>query len=179
MVHSSVVAVLESGRKTRGLTDQVAAIVLEEPALFPELMFGLWHVDGNVRGRASASVAKVVAQKPALLQPFKAEILGVMSEARPAVVRWHLAQLVPRLKLTKPERARAIGLLRGYLEDRSGIVRVCAITSLDELAENDSQLRAEVDDLLRGFTKSGTPALKARSRILLKQRARSQGPASQ
>lgn len=171
MVHSSVVAVLENGRNTRGLTNQVAEIVRQEPGLFPELMFGLWHVEGQIRGLAADAVVKITADHPELLKPFKTEILGVMAEARPAVVRWHLAQLIPRLKLNKSERVRAIAVLRQYLEDRSGIVRVCAITSLDQLAEDDTALREEVDDLLRGFTKIGTPALKARARILLKQRA--------
>jgi hypothetical protein len=130
-------------------------------------MFGLWHVEGRIRGMAADAVVKATAENAALLQPFKTEILGLMTEARPAIVRWHLAQIVPRLKLTKAERGRAVGLLREYLEDRSGIVRVCAMTSLDELAEGDPALREEVDELLRGFTKSGTPAVKARARILL------------
>jgi hypothetical protein len=170
MVHSSVVAVLENGRNTRGLPDQVAGFVLREPSLFSELMFGLWHVEAQIRGLAADAIVKVASQKPALLQPFKAEILGVMGEARPAIVRWHLAQLVPYLKLTKSERTRAVASLREYLEDRSGIVRVCAITSLDEMAEANAALREEVDDLLRGFTRTGTPAVKARARILLKKR---------
>jgi hypothetical protein len=167
MVHSSVVAVLESGRNTRGLTGQVAGIVLQERALFPELMFGLWHVEGRIRGLAADAVAKVTEEDPGLLQPFKAEILGLMSEARPAMVRWHLAQLLPRIKWTKPEKARAIGSLREYLEDRSAIVQVCAMTSLLELAAGDKALLEEVADRLRGFTKTGSPAVKARARILL------------
>src|ERR1700722_18954875 len=148
MVHSSVVTVLENGRHTRGLADHVAGIVRREPALFPELMFGLWHVEAQIRAIAADAVVKVTLDNPALLKPFKTEILGVMTEARPAIVRWHLAQLVPRLKLTKTERARAIALLRQYLEDRSGIVRVCAMTSLYELSQGDEALGGEVDDLL-------------------------------
>jgi hypothetical protein len=167
MVHSSVVAVLESGRNTRGLTDQVAGIVIQEPALFPELMFGLWHVEGRIRGMAADAVAKAVEDNPALLQPFKAEILGLMTEARPAIVRWHLAQMVPRLKLTKAERTRAIGLLKEYLEDRSAIVQVCALTSLVELAGGDATLLEELADQMRSLTKTGSPAVKARARILL------------
>ena len=167
MVLSSVVAVLESGRNTRGISGQVAAIVAQEPDLFPELMFGLLHVEARIRGLAADAVAKVAEENPGLLQPFKTEILGLMTEARPAIVRWHLAQLVPRLNLNRNERPRAIGLLRDYLEDRSAIVQVCALTSLVELAAGDRAMLEGLAEEMRGLAKTGSPADKARARNLL------------
>lgn len=162
---SSVVAVLEGGGP--GVTDKIASIVSTQPGLFAELMFGLWHVEGGVRSRAADAVEKATREHPELLDPFKTELLGLMPEARPAAVRWHLAQLLPRLGLTGAERRRAIDLLRSYLNDRSSIVKTFAMDSLAELAAPDKKLHGEVIEMIRGFTKTGTPAMKARGRKLL------------
>lgn len=133
MVHSSVVSILERGRGTRNLAHRVSEIVRNEPDLFPELMFGLWHVEGPIRCLAANAVEMVTREHPKMLQPFKTEILGLMTEARPAPVRCQLALLIPRMKLNKGERERATELLRGYLEDRSASVRGLAKKSLTQL----------------------------------------------
>jgi hypothetical protein len=55
------------------------------------------------------------------------------------------------------------------LQDRSSIVKTCALQALAELAVDDSSIRHEVTELLRQSTRNGTPAMKARSRKLLVQ----------
>jgi len=58
-------------------------------------------------------------------------------------------------------------LLRDYLEDRSAIVQVCALTSLVELAAGDRAMLEGLAEEMRGLAKTGSPAVKARARILL------------
>jgi len=53
------------------------------------------------------------------------------------------------------------------LEDRSSIVKTFALQGLADLAQNDSVIRPGVIETLREATRSGTPAMKARSRKLL------------
>ncbi len=110
MVHSSVVSILERGRGTRNLAHRVSEIVRNEPDLFPELMFGLWHVEGPIRCLAANAVEMVTREHPKMLQPFKTEILGLMTEARPAPVRCQLALLIPRMKLNKGETGARHGV---------------------------------------------------------------------
>jgi hypothetical protein len=92
-----------------------------------------------------------------------------MDDASEQELRWHLAQMVPRLRLTSKERQRTAAALRRYLQDHSSIVKTCALQALADLAIQDESLRPEVSDLLQKAMQEGTPAMKARSRKLLKQ----------
>jgi hypothetical protein len=90
-----------------------------------------------------------------------------MAETRQQELRWHLAAMIPRLPLTARERRLAVSSLNVYLEDRSSIVKTSALQGLADLAETDPDLRPQVIELLRASTRSGTAAMKARSRKLL------------
>ncbi len=154
-------------RRTIGRSDEVAAIVSKNPKLFSSLIAGLWSADPLVRMRAADATEKVTRIKGELLQPYKKELLGLMAEASQQELRWHLAAMIPRLALNAKERQIAVSLLNTYLEDRSSIVRTFALQGLADLAENDASMRPAVMELLREATRSGTPAMKARSRKLL------------
>lgn len=168
MSRSNILALLEGGdRRTIGRSDQVAAIVSRDAKLFPALIAGLWAQDPLVRMRAADAAEKVTRKDRELLWPYKRELLGLMAEASEQELRWHLAVIVPRLPLNPKERKLATSLLSSYLEDRSSIVRTFALQGLADLAQDDPALRPVVIEILRKSTRSGTPAMKARSRKLL------------
>ena len=129
----------------------------------------MWESDPVVAMRAADAVEKISLQKPALLAPFAGELLGLMAEAEQPELRWHLALLAPRLPLTSVERVRAAAHLRRYLAGRSSIVRTFALQALADLSAHDPALRDEVVELLHNAARSGTAAMKARARKLLKQ----------
>ena len=147
--------------------DEVAAIVSHRLNLFPELMTGMWSDDPVLRMRAADAAEKVSRKNPELLKPYKAELLGLMAEADQQELRWHLGAIVPRLPLNYRERHRAAASLEDYLEDRSSIVKTFALQGLTDLAKNDPDLRPPVVERLREAERSGTPAMRARSRKLL------------
>ena len=168
MAKKSVLHLLRGGdRRTIGRADKVAAIVSKDPRLFRELMAGLWSEDPLVRMRAADAAEKVTRDNPKLLQPYKKELLGLMAETEQQELRWHLAAMVPRLEMDAVERKLAASLLNGYLQDRSSIVKTFALQGLADLAKDDPATRPHAMELLREATRSGTPAMKARSRKLL------------
>lgn len=154
-------------RRSIGHADEVAAIVSRNLTLFPELMTGLWSDDPLVRMRAADAAEKVSREHPELLQAYKAELLSLMAEANQQELRWHLAAMVPRLDLNATERQRAAALFEEYLEDRSSIVKTVALQGLADLARNNSVMRLSVIERLREAGRSGSPAMRARSRKLL------------
>jgi hypothetical protein len=168
MRKKNILALLQGGdRRTIGRADQAAAIVSKDSRLFPELIAGLWSEDPLVRMRAADAAEKVTRANLELLWPYKRELLGLMAEAEEQELRWHLAVMVPRLVLNARERQQAATSLHSYLEDRSSIVKTFALQGLADLAQDDPGLRPRVIELLRESTRSGTPAMKARSRKLL------------
>jgi hypothetical protein len=170
MPRLQITAMLDgSDRRSIGRSNQVVRLVLKDPRRFGELMACLWSEYLVIRLRAADAAEKVSAKRPELLQPYKSELLGLLAETQQIELRWHLAQMVPRLRLTTPERRRAAAALQSYLEDRSSIVKAFALQALADLARNDAVLRRKVHLLLDDALQTGTPAMKARSRKLLKR----------
>jgi len=163
-----VLRLLRGGdRRMIGRADQVAALVGKAPQLFPELIAGLWSEDPVVRMRAADAAEKVTRKNPELLLPHKRELLGLMAETEQQELRWHLAAMVPRVGLNAKERKIALSALDRYLGDRSSIVKTSALQGLADLAQDDPSIQAGVIEILREATRSGTAAMKARSRKLL------------
>jgi HEAT repeat protein len=156
-------------RRSIGQSSEVVALVLKQPALFAQLMQGLSDSDSLIRMRAADAAEKVSLQKPDLLGPFKSELLRLADEATEQELRWHLAQMVPRLHLSKRDRLRAASAFRLYLGDQSSIVKTSAMQALADLAGADDELMPEVTELITTLTKVGTAAMRARGRKLLRQ----------
>ena len=142
-------------------------MVSDNPKLFSRLIAGLLSADPLIRMRAADATEKVTREHPEFLRPYKKELLGLMSEAAQQELRWHLAAMIPRLHLSARERQTAISSLNRYLQDRSSIVKTFALQGLADLAQNDPSILPRVLEILRGATRNGTPAMKARSRKLL------------
>ncbi len=117
--------------------------------------------------RAADVAEKASRDAPDLLRTYKREMLGLAGETEQQEVRWHLAQMIPRLSLNAAERRRAHDALCAYLEDRGSIVRTLAMQGLADLALQDPALRSEVTERIRALTRTGTAAMKARGRKLL------------
>ena len=157
-------------RRSIGRSNAVVKLVQQGPKRFAELIHCLWDNDEVVRMRAADAAEKISAAQPALLRRYKAELLGLLMETEQIELRWHLAQMVPRLSLTAAERQRAAATLELYLEDRSSIVRTFALQALTDLSQYDASLRGHVRKLLEEALRSGSAAMKARARKLLKAR---------
>lgn len=156
-------------RRSIGKANAVAAQVLKNHRRFNELIRCLWGEDPIVRMRAADAVEKVSGRCPEVLHPFKVDLLGLLNEATQQELRWHLAQMIPRLELSERERHRAAGAFRNYLNDRSSIVKTFAIQALADLARDDASMQPEVRALVETHIRSGTAAMRARCRKLMKQ----------
>ncbi len=156
-------------RRSIGKSNAVAALVLQEPKQFGELIECLWDADPLIAMRAADAAEKASRSQPRHLAPYKAVLLGLLAEAIQKELRWHLAIIIPRLQLTPCERLYAVQALRSYIKDRSSIVKTFAMQGLFDLADQDSELRGEITELLRIHTRAGTPAMRARGRNLLRE----------
>jgi hypothetical protein len=156
-------------RRSIGGVSEVVALVTRKPKQANAVFKCLWDPDACVRMRAADALEKLSREAPGLLQPYRRQLLGLLAETDQKEMRWHLAVMVPRLRLTVSECQRAADLLRSYLEDKSSIVRTFAMQGLAELTPQCGGLRPMVLDLLRLCSRTGTPAMRARGRILLRR----------
>lgn len=154
-------------RRSIGRSEEVAREVARAPDLLPHLVQGLEDADELVRMRAADALEKVTREHPEWLHPFKRRLLRLAAACTQLEVRWHVAQLLPRLPLTAAERRGALVLLDGYLDDRSAIVRTFALQALADVGGDDPSTASAVRRRIARAAESGTPAMQARARKLL------------
>jgi hypothetical protein len=160
------------GRISVGRAEEVAALVRAQPRLFPKLIESLWDKDPGTVNRAAHALERVTrdASPNQLIQfnQWKTPLLGLLPDAAENKLRWHLALIVPRLTLTATECERASASLQSWLEDESSsIVKTMSLQGLSDLTRQAPSLLLVVEDLLRIQGRSGTAAMRARSRMLL------------
>lgn len=168
-------------RISSGRTAEVVDLIRANPKRAQQLLECLWDDDPGVAMRAADALEKFTRRRssdpdPALSSllvlvqsSWKEPLIGLLAETTGNKLRWCLAGVVPRLSLSVTECRRVAEILHSYLEDRSSIVKTCALQGLTDLARKDGSLLPEVIDLLRIHSRSGTPAMRARGRMLLKQ----------
>ncbi|HXV42386.1 MAG TPA: hypothetical protein VEC96_04950 [Anaerolineae bacterium] len=154
-------------RRSIGRVDEVVADVLANPDLFGTLFEGMLSDDPLIRMRSADAVEKITALHPEYLQPYKNQLIEQVANIDQQEVRWHVAQMLPRLELSEAERARSVEILMDYLNDKSKIVKTFAMQALADLAEREAKLRPQVIKLLAELTQTGSPAMKSRGRKLL------------
>ncbi|MBI3352758.1 MAG: hypothetical protein HY036_09285 [Nitrospirae bacterium] len=154
-----------------GKSNEVVKTVLANPKLFPDVFSGLLESDPIVRMRAADALEKITAEKPELLQKFKKPMLDRVAHIEQQEVQWHVAQMIPRLQLSKSDMIKVRKILDTYLKSTlSNIVRVMSLQALADLA---SQGKLDTVSVTRGIEQYtdmvNTPSVRARSKKLLKQ----------
>jgi hypothetical protein len=167
---SDLLKKLEGGdRRSIGRANEVVRDVLNNPALFGMVFDGMLSHDPIIRMRSADAVEKITAERPEYLQPYKRTLLRRVASINQQEVRWHVAQMLPRLALSRSATALAVETLLGYLGDKSSIVKIFAMQALADFAEKETVLRDRVVAVLEEATRAGSPAMKSRGRRLLKR----------
>jgi hypothetical protein len=160
----------------RARVPQITDLIRSHPRRATRLIELLWDDDPGVANRAADTLERVYHDpSPALrriVYEFKEALIGLLPEARSIKLRWNLAFTIPRLSLTVAEARRVAATLETFLDDRSSIVKTAGLA---ELTLHDPASLPAVLDLLRIHGRSGTPAMRARSRYLLKRLVPPQG----
>jgi hypothetical protein len=147
--------------------------IADAPRRLPGLIELLWDDDAGVASRAADALERVTrGLSPGMqrvLQEYKAELIGLLADATLPKVRWNLALTLPRMILTAGECRRIAAVLETWRDDKSSIVKTAALHGTAMLTRQNPESLQEVVDLLRVAGRSGTPAMRARSRHLLKE----------
>jgi len=156
-----------------GSVQQIVPLVQAQPALAAYLVELLFEQDPGVSQRA-ADVLERISRRPSpalyrILAASKETLLGLLPEAATRKLRWNLALTLGRLPLSAQECRRASEILKTWLDDSSSIVKTAALQCLADLSGQDTSLLPTAIDLLRIHGRSGTAAMRARSRILLEK----------
>jgi hypothetical protein len=155
-------------RRSIGRSNEAVREISNNPKLFAQVVSAMLDPNPLIRMRAADAIEKASALHPKLLHPYKRTILNKIAGIPQQEVRWHVAQIIPRLRLTPKERDQATAILFDYLDDKSSIVKTFAMQALADISQDDSRLRQRIVPVLEFLAANGTPAMRARGRKLLK-----------
>lgn len=142
----------------------------QNPEMFPEFFREmLYNPDYGVRLRAGNAIEKAARKNPALLLPFKQEILALVPGTRDPVIIWHVALLLGYLSLEEDDLALAVNKLFEWLDTvPHKFAKINCMQTLAVLSQQHTWLQPEVTELLEAALEHESPAIRARARILLK-----------
>lgn len=156
-------------RRSIGRANEVVGDVLKDPALFGVGFNGMSNHNPIVRMRSADAVEKITEIHPEYLQPQKTVLIQQVAAIEQQEVRWHVAQMIPRLELSEEELGRVTEILFNYLEDKSKIVQTSAMQALSDMAERDENLLPRVVEVVEELTRSGSAAVRNRGCKLLEK----------
>lgn len=154
-------------RRSIGRADEVAREIQTDAEGFDIVVDAITADDPVVRMRAADAVEKASENRPELLAPHRDRMLSDTAAIDQQEVRWHVAQMLPRLDLDDAETDRAVERLETWLSSESRIVQVSAMQALADLAATTPRLRDRARSRIRAAVEDGSPAVKARGRKLL------------
>ena len=155
--------------RSTGNADTVAEEIANNPELFKVVFNGLYDDDPVVRMRSADAVEKATKKRHELLAGYSLKIISILKSVDQQEVCWHMAQISPRLDLTKSENEQIIDLLERLLSHKSKIVRVSAMDALASFAERDKAIVDEVKEIIKAQMESGVPSILSRGRKLLQR----------
>ena len=123
-VHSIQEMLSGGDLRSIGRVPEVLAVMEKNPERMNELVRCLESGDPVVRSRAADALEKLTARRPDLLKPFKEVLLREAGVSVQQEVRWHMAQMLPRLPLTRRQirtSFRSSGATCGSQRHRTGV----------------------------------------------------------
>ncbi len=118
--------------------------------------------------RAADVLEKISRDHPNYLVSHQNEILDFLHAAEHKEFKWHLAQMVARLKMTLPNREQVYKILTQWATDivESRIVRVNALQAIYDINLEYHDKEKELQQLILKLKEENIPSLNSRIRKL-------------
>ncbi len=154
--------------ETNAVVRELLSKALADPAPIAELVRCFKSPDPLVQSRAANALRKIAAARPGSLDAHSRQILNAARTSSALHARWNLTLLLGMVTLNGPVRAAAVDLLLDGLQSGSALERTFAMQALANLATDNAPLRARLIPILEQLTATGTAAMRARGKKLLR-----------
>lgn len=157
-------------RRLRG-SNRVAEAVNDQRS-FDELFSYIFHHERPLVMRVADSVEKISRKHPEYLLPHKTQLLALIHSADHQELKWHIAQLLPRLPLSDTELESVWNTLAYWARNvnESKIVRVNALQGLHDLALLHPDHAEKFNRVVAAVEHEPVPSIQARLRKLRKEK---------
>jgi len=135
---------------------------------FDELFSLVFHHERPLVMRAIDAVEKITSKSPEFLMDHKSQLLEILNSADHKELKWHIAQLIPRINLTTTELKNVWNKFAYWALNKteSKIVRVNAIQGLFDLSKVNRELEDDFEKIIFALEHEMIPSIQARIRKL-------------
>jgi hypothetical protein len=118
--------------------------------------------------RSVDAIEKITIENSGYLSKHKKRVLLLCTTAKDKELKWHLALIVTRIKLSEKEFGKVWQTLTNWATDKneSKIVRVNSIQGLDNLLPQNQELRQDFEITLNELEGENIPSITARIKKL-------------
>jgi hypothetical protein len=115
-------------------------------------------------------VEKITVRDPEYLKPHRAQLLNVLMSAAHKELKWHIAQLIPRMDLSKKELHDVWHVMAYWAgnKNESRLVRVNSLQGLYDLSLNRPELKENFMATMKLMEREAIPSIQARIRNIKK-----------
>jgi hypothetical protein len=150
--------------------EMVVRSVKANPELFASLLKCFDTDDEALNMRVADAMQKILVANPRIAYPYVEELFDLFVLMDQKEIRWHMAQIIPKLKLNRNQTANAVEIWsHDIIFSKSMIVKTFSLQAIYDIADKDEKYRALFIKLANRALKSDLPALKARARVLKTQ----------
>lgn len=163
------------GKDLRSIAGSNAVVKdVNDQADFDALFTLVFHHERMLVMRAADAVEKITRVNPQFLKPHKLQLMSLLTSAVNKELKWHVAQLVPRLDLVEAEMQEVWSILSYWSKNpnESKIVRVNALQGLYEMTQRFSFFKKDLEETIYALEKEPIPSLRARIKKLKKALSR-------
>lgn len=171
MNKSQLIEILSRGdMRTVGTVEEIVEYGTDHNELVNYLVEAMLFSDPGVRMRASDALEKISRKSTENIESHKNTLIQILRESKQQEVQWHLAQILPRLTLTKEEAEELYFLFKKNFESsKSSIVQVFSLQAMVDLRDLLPNKSSEIADLVIRSTTSVKPSLKSRAKKISDQ----------
>ena len=144
------------------MASEVAAEVINDLSLLPDLTAGLNEKDPVVRARTADALEKVTRQRPGVIKDKLPTLVRMALTDPVPMVRWHMAMIFSNLDLEHDEKVWIVDTLIQMLGDISEFVKNWTISSLCILGRQLPELREKILDNVKYLEDDDSMAVRSR-----------------
>ena len=161
--------VLLAGNDLRSLvkSSEIISLINDQKA-FDELFIHLYNQDRAIVMKTIDVIEKITLKHREYLQKHKSEILKMSKNVENIELKWHLAQILVRIKYTNDEMEIVWKILKEWILDKneSKIVRVNSLQSLYEIVKENNKYENCMINIVKTIRQETIASINARIKKL-------------
>ena len=135
---------------------------------FDRVFTYLYNNDRAIVMKTIDIIEKISLEHKEYLQKYKLEIINMSNSVENIELKWHLAQIIARIKYTNSEIKSVYKILEKWIIDKkeSKIVRVNSLQSLYEIAKNNNEYKNNLIKIVKKIKEENISSINARIKKL-------------